>query len=285
MTEAPKQKEKDPHAWGEFFREEFKSLKLRTGIRQEENLTPDELTQLIGEMVMECKKPPYDQVDKVILQRVIHAAVVDETTEFIGFSIRWIRKALSKWWFQSGWKVVEKMQREKEAEAEKNKPAPVLNPHENIHETVNNYVKSLLAGNGMQAVPQVNNIAAEGKEWTSGVERRGTKFKREVDPMEWNRKNEQHKQYLKETIHMITMEKLPLWMPEPQWIRMKEFEQLNMERNPTLAKEILRVASDYYHKNGRSGKNLEMFEVEGYYVIAETQDHAKEIYSLATKHQ
>lgn len=172
MKEAPKEKVKDPHAWSDYWKNEFKALKINRLIDQAEKLSEDDLREMIAKMVLECKKPPYDQIPKDVLQNVISDAVLNEK-KFYGFSVAWVRNTLNNWWYLQGWKKLEKIQREKEEEQEKlaeakrlaeqqSKTAPTttgVNSHEDINVTIQNYIQSLKApvekGSGMRRVPNV----------------------------------------------------------------------------------------------------------------------------------
>lgn len=204
--EAPKPKEQQgTPTWGKFFRTEFENLKLKTSILQNEKLSTEERDILIGLMVQECKVKPYDEIDKIVIQRVISAAVIDDK-DFIGFSVKWIRKTLNAWWHISGFKAYEKIQREKQAKEELEKEVPKLNPHEDIQVTVQNYIKSLLAPSkdktGMQAVKKLTEkeIQQEGKEWTSELERKAASAGFNID----HEKN--YQVHLQHMIHFVTNE-------------------------------------------------------------------------------
>jgi hypothetical protein len=158
---APKAKtERDPTEWGEYWKNEFRMLKLRRGLNQVESYSSSELEELMVEMTQECLKPPYNEIERVIIQRVVSDAVLSDQ-EFFGFTVAWVRKVLNKWWFQSGWKLIEKKQREKEAQQEASKPVPEINPHLDVQVMVSNYVNSLL-----KKVPDLSKeeIQKEGQE-------------------------------------------------------------------------------------------------------------------------
>jgi hypothetical protein len=177
MSEAPKQKIEEGTPWGRFFFIEFENLKINTGILQWEKLKEtdrgrDEARQLIGEMTLECKKPPFDRIRKDVIQRVIHAAVIEDT-DFIGFSVKFIRKTLNKWWSIYGDKILQELQKIADEEAEKNKPAPFVNPHVDVDAMVENYRRRLV-----QPVPKMEKAeyTKKGEEWKSNIERKAVKY-------------------------------------------------------------------------------------------------------------
>jgi hypothetical protein len=185
----PKPEEQNP--WGEYFKNEFKMLKLRRGILQADKLTVDELTLLIGEMVLECKVPPYNEIDKVILQRVISDGVLNDP-DFIGFTVSWVRRTLNKWWYLSGYKLHEKIIRDRETESEQARSKQVVdNPHLDVDAMLEGYKRSLLLGAAkMKEVPKMKKeeIKKEGAEWTSGIERKATKYSNGISEAEYQAK-------------------------------------------------------------------------------------------------
>lgn len=217
MSTAPKHKEVriDPADWGEYFKGEFKMLKIRRGVNQAETMNKDDIRVLIGEMILECQKPPYNEIEKVVLQRVISDAVLNDQ-EFFAFTVAWVRKTLNRWWYLSGYKLVEKMQKEKEAKEEQTKPVPQLNPHEDVHQTVTNYVQRLLTESkerkgGMQRVPEVANPEIVGKEWTSQIENKGVAAGFQIDHIKNMQINLQHECYkvaIEGYAHLTPLEKV-----------------------------------------------------------------------------
>jgi hypothetical protein len=176
MSEALKEKVQDPTEWGTYFKTEIKMSKIRRGIDMMLKYSADEIRILIGEMVLECQKPPFNQIDKVVLQRVISDGAISDP-KFYGFTVAWVRGLLNSWWYLSGYKHFEKLLREKEAQEENNKPVPTVNPHEDVHQTVSNYVKSLLLeGAKLKTVPKMTEQEKKikGAEWTSNLEHKGT---------------------------------------------------------------------------------------------------------------
>jgi hypothetical protein len=185
MKEAPKPRveEDGVPAWGKFFRKDMEDLKLRTTHLQYERLSTQELNELIGLMVLEVSKPPFNRVPKIVLQRVIHEAVVDErflgkAIEFTGYSVKWIRQVLNAWWQLYGDKWMQKWQREDEEKASQLKPVPTTVPQEDVHKTVENYWKRLMAEGHVEKykVPKMKpeEIKKEGAEWTSDLEHKGS---------------------------------------------------------------------------------------------------------------
>jgi hypothetical protein len=184
MSKPPIPKEQDPTEWGIFFKTEMKMNKIRRGIDQAEKFSADEIRVLIGEMVLECQKPPYNQIEKVIIQNVVKDAVLNDP-DFFYFTVSWIRKILNKWWYLSGWKHVEKLEREREAEAERNKPVPVSNPHLDVDAMLESYKRSLLLeASKIKEVPKMERkqIVKEGAEWKSNLERKGLTYSNGLTP-------------------------------------------------------------------------------------------------------
>jgi hypothetical protein len=185
-SEPPIQKPEDPYAWGTFFEKEFQNLKIKTGILQYEKFQTSEgghdaMNELSRYMVLECKTPPYDQIDKQILQRVISAAVVDDK-DFIGFSVKFIRKTLNTWWQLYGWKIMEKMQREKEEQQSKQVPPAV---DIDVDTMLESYKRRLLLESAkMKEIPKMkaDQIQKEGAEWKSTLERKGLTYSNGLTP-------------------------------------------------------------------------------------------------------
>jgi hypothetical protein len=189
-----KEKSKDPTAWGNYWESEFKYLKPKRGILQYEKLTKEEFKELVGLMVLECQKPPYNELDKVVIQRVISDAVLNDP-DFIGFNVAWVRRTLNKWWHLSGYKLYDKIQREKEekAEAERKKHA-TENPHLNVDVMLENYKRSLLAA---KEVPKMESkeVAAKGAEWKSELEKKAVSKGFDIDHEKNMQINLQHEIY------------------------------------------------------------------------------------------
>jgi hypothetical protein len=177
MSKPPIPKEQDPTEWGIFFKTEMKMNKIRRGIDQAEKFSADEIRVLIGEMVLECQKPPYNQIEKVIIQNVVKDAVLNDP-DFFYFTVSWIRKILNKWWYLSGWKHVEKLQREKEAEAEKNKPVPSKNEYEDLLITAELELKRRAqeTPEWMKNQRHVKFNSFSGSESKSNLERKGVSY-------------------------------------------------------------------------------------------------------------
>jgi hypothetical protein len=245
MKEAPKPRveEDGVPAWGKFFRKDMEDLKLRTTHLQYERLSTQELNELIALMVLEVSKPPFNRVPKVVLQRVIHEAVVDErflgkAIEFTGYSVKWIRQVLNAWWQLYGDKWMQKWQREDEEKASQSKPTPTTVPQEDVHKTVENYWKRLMAEGHREKnnVPKMKpeEIKKEGVEWKSDLERKGIVHRNTITP-----------------------------------------EQI------TFRDRLLRAASKFY--NNKDRYDLKKFSVNDTDVYAESEKDAIEIYVLATK--
>jgi hypothetical protein len=186
MAEAPKEKIQDPTEWGNFYKDVIKMLKIRRGIDMTTKYDKREITVLIGEMVLECQKPPYNEIDKLILQRVINDGVLNEL-EFFGLTVAWVRKVLNKWWHLSGYKLHEKNQREKEAELEKNKPVPTLNQHEDILLTAQLELKRRATEipEWMKNQREVKFNSFSGAEKISNIELPPTGYKSNIDPVKY----------------------------------------------------------------------------------------------------
>jgi len=175
MSEAPKPKIQDESGlpWGKFFHQELLNLKIRTQLLQWEKFCErgedgkQEARQLIAEMVVECKRHPYDRIKKEVIQRVIHSAIVDDK-DFTGFSVKWIRHTLNNWWMLYGDKILREMQRIADEEEERKKPTPTVNPHEDVHQTVNNYVNALKSNPMPKMSPKEYTL--KGAEWKSDLE-------------------------------------------------------------------------------------------------------------------
>ncbi len=170
----------------EFFYEEFQNLRLKTGIRQWEQLNeqPDAakvIHDAIEFMCQECVKPPYHVVRDEVKQRVIGRAIVEDQ-EFIGLNAKFVQRALAKWWTVNSDRVMEAMNEHKvEQKIE-------LTPEQKrkIDDMANRYVAELLQGDGPKMIPKIDGRTAEmeGAEWTSALEHKATGYKDPHSP-EW----------------------------------------------------------------------------------------------------
>jgi hypothetical protein len=201
MSEAPKSKPHDPTSWKTFWYNEFKTMRDRTTQLQWDRIQeiPDvnkrleRARMLFAELVAECSKPPFDRVKKEVIQRVLHNAVLEAkpfgvAIEFTGYSCRWIRQVLDAWWAVHGGAVIQELQRLADEEEKNNKPMPTVNPHEDVHLTVKNYVNSLLAGSiGPKPIGKMESKVAskEGAEWQSNIERKSIVHINEITPEEF----------------------------------------------------------------------------------------------------
>jgi hypothetical protein len=227
----PKLKTEDPTAWLPFWKDQFKMLKLRRGILQAEKLTREEIGVLIAEMILECQVAPYNEIDKVVLQRVISDAVLNDP-DFIGFTVSWVRRTLNKYWHLGGYKLYDKIQREKEAAADALKQnVPTENHHEDINDLLERTRKRLLAEGRTYRAPSDFNEPVKGSAGDDG------------------------------------------WFHEQ-----KKAAKIKREHQS----ELNRLSSEFY-KN-RESLDLKQWEDDkGFYVLAESEKDAIEIYNLATK--
>lgn len=165
----------------DFFLNEFKSLRAKTGIRQWEALNdlPDaakEIHVIIDLMCRECAKSPFNIIQEDVKQRVIARAIIEDE-HFIGLNAKFVRRALNAYWKDNGDRVLEKMN-QKTAE-ETTRVELTQEQTAKIDEMANRYVAELLQGEGPKAVPQLkpDEIKREGAEWQSNLERKSTGYK------------------------------------------------------------------------------------------------------------
>lgn len=224
----------------EFFYEELKTLKARTGILQWEKLNEaadreKEVNDLIDFMLVEVNKDPFKKVNPAVIQRVISRAVIEDK-DFIGLNAKFVRRALASWWEVNGNRVLMKLQEQEAAAA----PKVELTKEQNdfVDTMVNSYVKRLLTepAAGMTRLSKMpkQQAAKEGAEWTSNLERKASKYNNGLTPEQY-----------------------------------------------AFKKHLQRTASDFY-KSRVSYTGLKLFMVGEYEVFAESQQHAEEIYQIAT---
>lgn len=165
----------------DFFLNEFKSLRAKTGIRQWEALNdlPDaakEIHVIIDLMCRECAKSPFNIIQEDVKQRVIARAIIEDE-HFIGLNAKFVRRALNAYWKDNGDRVLEKMN-QKTAE-ETTRVELTQEQKAKIDEMANRYVAELFQGDGPKAVPQLkpDEIKREGAEWQSNLERKSTGYK------------------------------------------------------------------------------------------------------------
>lgn len=202
----------------EFFKKELIELELNTGLKQYDRLMEKpswekDLNDLVALMVKETEH--YKIVKPEVLQRVIHDAMMNDD-RFIGFNAAFVRKALNAWWGIYGGKIIEaRDQKEKESQPP---PTPV-SPE--TQRKIDEYVKSLLTGGGMQMVPDVPKEEAKtlGKEWTSGIERKAILYPKNTE--EQIIQFDLHRQWIRENFHPITGDPLPTWISEKEWLKNK----------------------------------------------------------------
>lgn len=179
-----------PQAVGmfEFFYGEFETLRAKTGIRQWEQLNEGAdaarvIHDIIDFMCQECNKPPFDIVKPEVKQRVISRAIVEDN-DFIGLNAKFVRKALNAWWSNNGDRIIEERNRKEAAAYQRVELSS--EQKQKIDRLANAYVAQLLQGDGPQPVPKLKpaEIAREGAEWQSELERKGTNYKDPHTP-EW----------------------------------------------------------------------------------------------------
>jgi hypothetical protein len=206
----------------EFFKNQLQTLYTRTGFRQLENMMQSEswekdITDLIGFMVEECDKPPFNSVSETIKMRVISRAVVEDQ-EFTGLNAKFVRRALSKWWADNGDRVLEQLNK-------KDSAAPVeLTPEQNekVNAMLESYKRRLLAGGGMTVIPRgmdPEKAAKEGAEWKSEVERKAVSVGyKPAMTAEDIQARELHMRYIQENYNARTGRPLQTWIPENEWL-------------------------------------------------------------------
>ena len=206
-------------SWTEFFMSELKTLKARTGLLQWEKyeLSPDgkqEAREVVGYMILEVKKPPFDKVKPEVLQRVISRAVI-ESKDMIALNAKFVRQALNDWWMVNGDRVMMAINQKGPEVYQKIELSK--DDNEKVDYLLKSYIKTL---KGFKEVPKVPDYEKKGAEWKSDIERKGISYPK--TGAEWHVKDYLHKQYLRENYDIYTGEKLPTWIPESQWLTQKE---------------------------------------------------------------
>jgi hypothetical protein len=193
----------------DFFKDELKALERKTGLKQYEKILAAEkweieLKELLDELCRVCNQ--FDYIPNEDKAKIIRQNILTDQ-EFIGFNARIIYK-----WLLSARSVYFKELAHQEPAEEQ---APILEGAARDAK-----LKEWLAalGDGMKQVPQLSptEIKREGR---IEVEKKGTGYVPEVDPIEWEKRNTLHKQYLRENYHIQTGEKLPTWISEEDWIK------------------------------------------------------------------
>lgn len=150
-----------------FFKQQLKTIHLRTGIRQLETLMQkpnwqEEANTLIDLMVSECGKPPFDLVHQTVKERVITDAIITDE-DFIGLNQKFVRKALNKFWATYGGKILESMNRKEDS--------PPIEHTEEQKARIDAYAKEFLEN--------LEKIGAPKKDYTYYEERKAAKFVKE----------------------------------------------------------------------------------------------------------
>lgn len=172
----------------DFFYDQLKTLKARTGFNQWDKLQESkdpvsEIDALIKFMIEVCNTPPFNIVRQGVKQRVIARAVVEDQ-EFIGLNAKFVRKALNAWWNINGDRVLNTVNQKEISVYE---PVELTKEQkEKIDVLANTYVARLLQGDGPKPVPKMKREEFEvvGKEWQSNLERKAVKYKDPHSP-EW----------------------------------------------------------------------------------------------------
>lgn len=154
----------------EFFYEEFKTLRAKTGIRQWETLNEaadpkSAINEVINPMVEECEREHFGLIKPEVKQRVIRDAIMNDQ-DFIGLNAKFVRKALNAFWNLHGERILQ-------ARDQKQNTFHVreLSKEEkqNIDQIANKFLADLLQGDsGIKPVPKAP--IREGREWTSALE-------------------------------------------------------------------------------------------------------------------
>lgn len=222
-----------------FFYGEFESLRAKTGIRQWDQLNeqPDAAKAIhdhIDLMVQECLRPPFHVVRPDVKQRVISRAILEDE-DFIGLNAKFVRKALNAWWAINKDRVMEAINK-----AEEIKPVELTAEQKRkIDELANAYVAKLLQGDGPKIVPKMDSqvAAVEGAEWKSSLERKAISYP--VTTLQQAQEAELHREWARQNFDPRTMDKLPNWKPENEWLSLlTEDEKRGIYSRAGLASKV-----------------------------------------------
>lgn len=158
----------------DFFYDEFENLKALTGFNQWEKIQEsgkEEINKIIDLMIDETKREPFKILKPIVLQRVIHDAILNDG-EFTGLNAKFVRKALNAWWNIYGGKILEARDQQEKAKPE----APYTGPPIDVKTLVDCYVNRLKNGfvpdKKLTDDERAEMARKEGKEWTSDIERK-----------------------------------------------------------------------------------------------------------------
>lgn len=199
----------------DFFKNELKTIQLKTGIRQLENIMnlPDwekQLEQLISLMVDESNKPPFDLIGIDLKQRVISNAIVEDK-DFIGLNPKFVRKALNVWWANNKERYYDRLQVSTDPQ-----PEPVT--WEQRTDWLKKWEESLgmfktKVTSGPVLTPE--EVEDEGQEKPKAKQHPSTPKSMVVDKL-------LHDEWIRANFDPYTGKKLDTWMPENEWIELNK---------------------------------------------------------------
>lgn len=201
----------------DFFKAELKTVHLKTGIRQMENIMaqPDwekQMEQLINLMVDESNKPPFDLIGIDIKQRVIAAAVIEDP-KFIGMNPKFVRAALANWWANNKDNYYQKVLAEKEPEVSHE---PVS--WEERDRWLEQWKESLSKVGDSHPIP----VLTQKEIQEEGQERPKENKTFPSTPPSIIRQMELHDQWIRECFDTYTGKPNENWMPEEEWIKLND---------------------------------------------------------------
>lgn len=164
----------------DFFYNELKTLKARTGFNQWEKLNESanakmDIDSMIAFMIEETDKPPFNLVRPEVKQRVISRAVVEDA-EFIGLSAKFVRRALNAWWGIYGDKILQA--RDEQVNGSGQKVVLTAEQSRKIDEMANKYRAEILENAQMKSVPKIEReeVRRLGAEWKSNLEWKSSNY-------------------------------------------------------------------------------------------------------------
>lgn len=190
----------------DFFKNEIKTVQIKTGIRQLENIMSlpnweSQLEQLINLMVDETSKPPFDLVGIDVKQRVISNAIIEDK-DFIGLNPKFVRRAIMTWWNFNKDKYFEKIQHEQE------RP-------QNGYEPLTGEARMKWLKIWEQSLSNmVNNFTS--KEQREADRPKGSKYKTTTE--EEAMKLMMHNNWIRECFDPLTMKPNEYYLPENEWL-------------------------------------------------------------------
>lgn len=202
----------------DFFYDEFENLKALTGFNQWEKIQEsgkEEINKIIDLMIDETKREPFKILKPIVLQRVIHDAILNDG-EFTGLNAKFVRKALNAWWGIYGQKILEA----RDAKGPEFYQPVKLDAEADarVNTLLQSFYRSIQNG-VFQQVPDIKpeEVRKQGAEWKSELERKAVSKGYSKTSEQKIIDHELHIQYIRDNYDPHTAKPKPGWVSEDQW--------------------------------------------------------------------